>query len=91
MKRLKNDSNSQISPSKELNFEQALKRIEEIINRLETGELGLEESLLLFEEGIQLTRLCNKKLKIAERRIEILTKNERGDFETLPAGLDGGN
>ena len=71
-----------------LNFEQALKRLEKIVNQLESGELGLEDSLHLFEEGIKLSRLCDKKLKMAERKIEILTKDEKGEKQPMPADFE---
>ena len=73
------------SASDKINFEEALKQLEEIVNKMESGELGLEESLGLFEEGIRLARLCNKKLKAAERKIEILTKDEKGEMQAVPA------
>lgn len=53
-------------------FEDALRRLEEIVRKMETGELALEESLKAFEEGIRLSRLCAKKLDEAERRVEVL-------------------
>jgi exodeoxyribonuclease VII small subunit len=62
-----------------LTFEAALHRLEEIVGRLEKGELPLEESLTLYEEGIKLSRLCHGKLEEAEGRIELLVKDARGD------------
>jgi exodeoxyribonuclease VII small subunit len=61
-------------------FEAALKQLEEIVQRLEKGELSLEESLRLYEEGIQLSRLCHGKLEEAEGKIEVLLKNAKGDL-----------
>jgi exodeoxyribonuclease VII small subunit len=61
-----------------LRFEDALKRLEEIVARLEKGELALEESLALYEEGIKLSRLCHAKLEEAESRIELLVKDAKG-------------
>ena len=61
-----------------LRFEDALKRLEEIVARLEKGELALEESLTLYEEGIKLSRLCHAKLEEAESRIELLVKDAKG-------------
>ncbi|MEW5722898.1 MAG: exodeoxyribonuclease VII small subunit [Thermodesulfobacteriota bacterium] len=63
---------------KELNFEQGLGRLEELIGQLEDGEIGLEKSLEVFEEGIKLARRLNEKLDQAEKRLEILLKNEKG-------------
>src|SRR5439155_18005849 len=53
-------------------FETALKRLEEIVTRLENGELTLDSALQLFEEGIKLSRFCHTRLEEAERRVEIL-------------------
>jgi len=60
-------------------FEDALKQLEEIVQRLEKGELALEESLRLYEEGIRLSRLCHGQLEQAEGRIEVLLKDARGE------------
>jgi len=61
-------------------FEAALKQLEEIVQRLERGELPLEESLKLYEDGIRLSRLCHAKLEEAEGRIELLMKDAKGDL-----------
>jgi exodeoxyribonuclease VII small subunit len=68
-------------------FEAALKRLEEIVNRLESGEVPLEEALKLFEEGMKLSQFCGKKLDEAERRVEALVKNAGGDLEERPFEL----
>jgi len=60
-------------------FEDALKQLEDIVARLEKGELALEESLALYEQGIGLARHCHAKLEEAEGRIEVLMKDARGD------------
>ncbi len=70
--------------SKELKFESALGRLEEIVGKLEEGDMPLEDSLKLFEEGIRLSRLCDQKLKAAERRIEILMKDSEGKVTPMP-------
>ena len=59
-------------------FEAALSRLEQIVQKLEKGELALEESLVLYEEGVQLSRVCHAKLEEAEGKIEILLKDQRG-------------
>ncbi|MDO9529911.1 MAG: exodeoxyribonuclease VII small subunit [Syntrophales bacterium] len=59
-------------------FEEALKKLEDTVREMESGDLTLEESLKSFEEGIRLSRFCAKKLDEAERRIEVLLKNEEG-------------
>jgi exodeoxyribonuclease VII small subunit len=60
-------------------FEDALKRLEEIVARLEQGELALEDSLGLYEEGVQLSRYCHAKLEEAEGKIEMLLKDAKGE------------
>ena len=70
--------------AKEVKFETALARLEEIVGKLEDGDLALEESLRLFEEGVRLSRTCDQKLQAAERRIEILLKDEEGKIAALP-------
>jgi exodeoxyribonuclease VII small subunit len=60
-------------------FEAALQQLEEVVQKLEKGELTLEQSLTLYEEGIRLSRLCHAKLEEAEGKIEMLVKNSRGE------------
>ena len=60
-------------PKKELNFEGAMERLEEIVDSLESGSCPLEESLSLFEEGVKLVKLCNKKLEGVEGAIKKLS------------------
>lgn len=55
-------------------FEQALTRLEGIVDRLERGDLELEDALFAFEEGVALTRQCAERLAAAERRIEVLVQ-----------------
>jgi exodeoxyribonuclease VII small subunit len=62
-------------------FEEALEKLEEIVRRMEAGEMTLEESLKAFEEGIKLSRLCAKKLDEADRRVELLLRDE-GELTT---------
>ena len=63
-------------------FEAAIAELETIVKKLEEGDLALEQSLALYERGVQLSRFCHTRLEEAEKRIEIL--NERGDLR--PAG-----
>ena len=63
---------------KEKQFEDAMKELEDIVKRLESGDLSLEESLKIFEDGIALSRYCFKKLEEAEKRVSILIKDEEG-------------
>jgi exodeoxyribonuclease VII small subunit len=66
-------------------FEAALTELDTIVKKLEDGDIPLEQSLQLFERGVQLSRFCHARLEEAERRIEIL--NERGQLQDAPAGL----
>ncbi|HYA88129.1 MAG TPA: exodeoxyribonuclease VII small subunit [Nitrospirota bacterium] len=68
----------------EKKFEAALQRLEEIVEQLEKGDLQLEQSLKLFEEGIKLSRLCTKRLEDAERRVDILLKDKAGNVTEQP-------
>ena len=65
-------------------FETSLKELEKIVRRLENGDLALEESLKLFEDGVKLSRECQERLNQAERRIEILLKDENGNPALQP-------
>ena len=66
-------------------FEAALTELDTIVKKLEDGDIPLEQSLQLFERGVQLSRFCHSKLEEAERRVEIL--NERGEIRAAPAAL----
>ncbi len=67
-----------------MKFEQALARLEEIVENLEEGELPLEEALKKFEEGIGLSRFCAKKLDEAQEKVEILLADEDGTKKPQP-------
>jgi len=69
-------------------FESALTELELLVKKLEDGQLTLEQSLQLFERGIELSRFCHSSLDNAERRIEVLT--ESGDRTAAPSSLDDG-
>jgi exodeoxyribonuclease VII small subunit len=69
-------------------FETAIAELESIVKKLEQGDLPLEQSLGLYERGVQLSRFCHAKLEEAERRIEVL--DERGELGPAPATLDAG-
>lgn len=64
-------------------FEEALDRLEAIVRRMEAGEMSMEESLKAFEEGIKLARFCTKKLDEADRRVDLLLRQE-GELVTKP-------
>jgi exodeoxyribonuclease VII small subunit len=68
----------------DLNFEDCLTRLEQIVTALEAGNLPLEDSLKVFEEGVALSRHCAKYLAEAERRIEILAKDDAGALSQKP-------
>jgi len=57
-------------------FEDALAKLEEIVKKMESGDLSLEDSLKSFEEGIRLVRVCSRKLDEAQRRVELLLQEE---------------
>ena len=59
-----------------LSFEAALERLQISVKKLESGELSLEDSLKLFEEGVRLTRMCQEQLQAAEQRVEQLMKSQ---------------
>jgi len=65
-------------------FEDALGKLEKIVSKLEEGDIPLEESLRLFEEGIRLSRFCNQKLDEAEKKVEILLKGKNGVLQPQP-------
>jgi exodeoxyribonuclease VII small subunit len=65
--------------AKNQTFESSLGELEKIVRQLEDGDLSLEESLKLFENGVRLSRECQERLNAAERRIEILLKDESGN------------
>jgi exodeoxyribonuclease VII small subunit len=66
-------------------FEAAIAELESVVKKLEEGDLPLEQSLALYERGVQLSRFCHARLEEAEHRIEILS--ERGELKSAPASL----
>lgn len=65
-------------------FEESLKKLEAIVEQLEKGDLGLEESLKLFEEGIGLSTVCKQELDAAEGKVEMLVKQRDGSLKPTP-------
>jgi exodeoxyribonuclease VII small subunit len=65
-------------PAKKADFERSLSRLEEVVRRLESPQLSLDEAMKLFEEGVALSRECQKQLEEAEGRVEILLKKADG-------------
>lgn len=70
----------------EIKFEDALKKLEDIVEHLENGDLPLDDSLAKYEEGVKLVRLCQKKLNEAKKKIEILVKTKEGKIKLEPFG-----
>ena len=73
---------NQQNKEKEIDFETALKRLEDIVEKLETGDLSLEDSLKRYEEGVRMADTCSKKLGEAQKRVEVLMKTASGKFKT---------
>ena len=73
---------------KKLTFETSLQELERIVRRLEEGDSSLEDSLKLFEDGVRLSRDCQERLNQAERRIEVLLKDENGNPGLQAIGKD---
>ena len=71
-------SNQGKKPEPEANFEQAMQRLEQIVEQMESGELPLEELIVRYEEGMKLVKVCQERLASAEQRIEIITRNSAG-------------
>ena len=71
-------SNQARKPAPEANFEQAMKRLEAIVEQMESGELSLEDLIVRYEEGMKLVKVCQERLVSAEQRIEIITRNSAG-------------
>ena len=60
-------------------FETALKKLEEVVEKLESGEVSLDQSLKLFEQGVTLVRQCSKRLDEVESKVQVLVSDERGE------------
>ncbi len=69
-------------------FESSLDELEQIVKRLEEGDMALEESLEMFERGVRLSRDCRERLTNAERRIEVLIKDADGEIGVQPVSLE---
>lgn len=69
---------------KEKSFEEAMERLEAIVAELEGEDRGLEEQFALFQEGMELARLCDKKLGEVEKSVEIVLKDASGEWKTAP-------
>lgn len=69
-------------------FEQSMKKLEQIVQELESGDLPLEEAMQKFEEGIKLSRLCSKKLDETEKKITLLLQDQKGNVSEKPFESD---
>ncbi len=68
----------------EMKFEDALKKLEKIVDDLERGELTLDEALKKYQEGIELSKACASRLETAKKKIDALVKNKKGELELSP-------
>ena len=71
-----------------LNLEKSIADLESLVDELESGDLPLEKAMKKFEEGIKLTRLCQKALKEAEQKVEVLVQSAGGEEALEPFALD---
>ncbi|HMH80375.1 MAG TPA: exodeoxyribonuclease VII small subunit [Candidatus Acidoferrum sp.] len=76
-------------PPKKPDFEHSLARLEEVVRRLESPQLSLDEAMKLFEEGVALSRECQKQLEEAEGKVEILLKKADGKLVAEPFEPEG--
>ena len=72
----------------DIKFEDALKKLEKIVDELERGDLSLDEALKKYQEGIELSRACAQRLESAKKKIDVLVKNKKGEFEFKPLDED---
>lgn len=66
-----------------LSYEEAVKRLEEIVKKLESGDIALQESMELFEEGVALARHCSRQLNKAEEKVKVLLESDGVEFEEV--------
>ena len=72
--------------AEEQKFEDALKKLEKIVDSLESGDIGLDDSLKKYEEGMKLLKFCTGKLDEVEKKIEVLVKDKSGKMTTKDFG-----
>jgi len=73
----------------EVKFEDAIKKLEKIVEDLEGGDLSLDEALKKYQEGIEISRVCSQRLESAKKKIEVLSKNKKGEFELKDFETEG--
>ena len=71
-----------------MKFEEALKKLEKIVEDLETGEISLDHSIQKFEEGMSLVKICSGKLREVEKKIETVLKDKKGKITKKPFKTD---
>ena len=76
---------------KEVEFETALKKLETIVENLETGDMSLEQALKQYEEGVRMADICSKRLTEAEKKVEVLMKTSGGKLKAGPFETDPGD
>lgn len=81
-------ANKAPEPPRQGEFEKSLARLEEVVKRLESADLPLDEAMKLFEEGVTLSRDCQKQLEEAEGRVEILLRKADGKLHAEPFESD---
>jgi exodeoxyribonuclease VII small subunit len=74
--------------TEEIKFEKAIEKLEKIVEDLENGNIALEDALKKYEEGVKLSRICQKRLSLAEKKIEVLTRALDGDLQKEPFDAD---
>lgn len=72
---------------KKISFEKSISELEDIVMKLENGDLSLEESIKYFQKGVELSKQCSERLDEVEKKISILIKNDDGNFEEKPFDL----
>jgi exodeoxyribonuclease VII small subunit len=72
---------------KDITFEEAMLKLESEVKRLESGSMGLDESIAAYEEAVKLIRVCNQKLDNAERRVRVLVESTDGSITDAPFDL----
>lgn len=76
-----------MSEEQELTFEQALEKLERIVQSLEGGDVPLEKAIEWFQEGMRLSHLCDGKLKHVEQKVTQLMENDRGELGEIPLDM----
>lgn len=79
-----------MATKKQPTFEAALAELQSVVNALEQGKVGLDESLGLFERGMELVRVCNQKIDQAEQRVLAVNVNSEGEATTAPFETEAG-